>query len=137
MNILSLFWLFTWLILRPTLPIVTIDWYPINSDATKIVNYWYNNSSWDIDMVATFICENGWFDTKAISKTHDYWLCQLSYRYNKEVINNPIRLSWRQYQAQICLDKWKAVENKNLRSCYRIRKLYMDKIKIWTKQSSD
>ena len=135
MNILSLFAIYTWLILFPVAhpPLVTIEWFPIDSDATKIVNYWYDNSSWDRDMIVTFIQENWWLDINTISKTKDYGLCQLQYNRTKRVwIDDPRRLSWRQYQAQVCLWKRQHVANKNIRSAYKIRFLAYKKIKIWS-----
>lgn len=85
--------------------------YPYDSLANEIVNYWYDQSNWDIDMILTFIAENGWFDATKVSKTNDYWLCQLHYnRTNAKRINDE-RWSDPIYQAEVCVDKWLAVPN--------------------------
>lgn len=132
--ILILFRLFTWMLLRPTLstvwPMITVNDFSADSDANKIVQYRYDNSSWDMDMISTFKCENGWFDIKTISKSNDYWLCQLHYDFNKEVINDKMWLSGWQFQAKVCLDKWKNARSKYIRNCYKIRKYYKDDFTI-------
>lgn len=90
---------------------IRIDWFPIDSDANRVANYRYNNSSWNLDMIATFIAENGWFNKDLVSKTKDYWLCQLHYNKTNAVrIDDP---QWNDimFQAKVCLDKWNAVPN--------------------------
>jgi len=105
---------------------ITIDWYAYDSEANRIANRWYvrNHSE---DMIGTYLCENWGFNPKSVSHTNDYWLCQLSYRYNKELIDNPL---WETlpFQKQACLDKWNNVADKDLRVCYDKRKSYMEKI---------
>lgn len=61
---------------------------------------------WWIDFVLMIECENGNRDQYAISKTRDYWICQLNYRYNKEFINS----EWYKdvnKQLEYCYEKWK------------------------------
>lgn len=59
-----------------------------------------------LEFVKMIECENGNRDQNKISKTKDYWLCQLNYRYNKDFIlskefNNPFK------QLDYCYEKWK------------------------------
>lgn len=82
--------------------------YPLDSLANEIVNYWYDQSNWDLDMILTFIAENGSFDVNAVSKTNDYWICQLNYRYNKKWIDDE-RWSDPMFQAEVCVSKRLAV----------------------------
>ena len=88
---------------------ITIDWFEYNSDANRVANFRYNNSNWDLDMIATFIAENWAFDKSKVSKTNDRWICQLHYNKTNAVwIDNPRRDDI-MFQAEVCLDKWKAV----------------------------
>ena len=61
------------------------NWYAEDSIIQDYVNYAYN--IWWIEFVKLIECENGRRDPNRISKTHDYWLCQLNYKYNKKFIN--------------------------------------------------
>ena len=61
---------------------------------------------WGLDFVIMIECES-WFNPNAVSKTHDYWICQLNYRYNKNFIDS---------------DEFKDV-NKQLDYCYSKRKI--------------
>lgn len=138
--ILKLFMLMTGMILMPqavTAPTniisppqykIQVQWFPLDSDATRIVNYRYNNNQ-DIDMIATYICENWDFDILSISPTNDYWLCQLHKNSTNNVrIYNPLRKVSREYQAKVCLEKREAVASKNIRSCYKIRNKFKKRI---------
>lgn len=94
---------------NPLWYVITIDWFPYDSDANKVANYRYENSSWDIDMIATFIAENWAFDVNKVSRTNNYWICQLQYnKTNKVWIDNEMRWDI-MYQARICLEKRQAV----------------------------
>lgn len=85
--------------------------YPEDSLANEIVNYWYDQSSWNLDMIATFMAENWNFDHTKVSKTNDYWLCMLHRnKTNRKWIEDE-RWSDPMYQAEVCLDKWNAVPN--------------------------
>lgn len=109
---------------------VTIKWYDYDSLANRIASYWYDTTSWDIDMISTFMCENWAFNINSWSPTRDSWLCQLQYnKTNKVWIDDPRRKTW-EFQAQICKDKRQAVERKNVRACYDKRESYKDKINI-------
>lgn len=87
---------------------IWIAWFPYDSDANRVANYWYDQSNWNIDMIATFMQE--WmFNKDAISKTKDYWICQLHYnRTNAKRIDDE-RWSDIMFQAEVCVDKWLAV----------------------------
>lgn len=68
------------------------------------VHYAYDKG-W-LEFVKMIECENGNRNPKQISKTKDYWLCQLNYRYNKDFIlskdfHNPFK------QLNYCYEKWK------------------------------
>ena len=90
---------------------IGVVWFPEDSLANEIVNYWYDQSNGDIDMIATFIAENWWFDHTKVSKTNDYGLCQLHWnKTNRKWIEDE-RRSDPMYQAEVCLDKWQAVPN--------------------------
>lgn len=60
-----------------------------------------------IDFVAMIECENGNRDINAVSSTHDYWLCQLNYKYNKEFIKSDEFQDWDK-QLEYCYNKWVA-----------------------------
>ena len=88
--------------------VIGIDWYPYESDANRVANYWYQNSSWDIDMIATFIAEAS-FNKDAVWKAWERGICQLlPNRTNNKWINDE-RWSDIMFQAEVCLDKWKVV----------------------------
>lgn len=108
---------------------IWVVWYPKDSLANEIVNYWYDQSSGDMDMILTFIAENGGFDAKKVSRTNDYWLCQLHYnRTNAVWIDDP-RWSDPMYQADVCLDKYQAVPNPSkVWYGWKIRNRYKDRI---------
>lgn len=85
--------------------------FPEDSLANEIVNYWYDQSSGNLDMIATFMAENWNFDPQKKSKTNDYGLCMLHWnKTNRRWIEDP-RWSDPIYQAEVCLDKWNAVPN--------------------------
>jgi hypothetical protein len=65
---------------------ITHNWYATDSVIQDYVNYAYE--IWGIDFVKLIECENGRWDPKRVSKTHDHWLCQLNYKYNKKFINS-------------------------------------------------
>ena len=61
---------------------------------------------WGLDFVTMIECENWTWDSKRVSATHDHWICQLNYRYNKEFINS----DWFKdvyIQLKYCYEKWK------------------------------
>lgn len=89
---------------------IWISWFPYDSDANRVANYRYDQSSWNIDMIATFMAE-GMYNKDAISKTKDYWICQLHYNKTNAKWIDDEKWSDIMYQAEICLDKWNAVPN--------------------------
>ena len=108
---------------------IWIVWYPEDSLANEIVNYWRDQSSWDMDMILTFIAENWWFDATRVSKTNDRWLCQLHYnRTNAKWIEDE-RRSDPMFQAEICVDKWLAVPDPSkIRYGWKVRNKYKERI---------
>ena len=87
---------------------IWIKWFPYDSDANRVANYWYDNTSWDLDMISTFMSES-MFNKDSIGKAWERGICQLQpNRTNNVWINDP-RWSDIMYQAEVCMDKWKAV----------------------------
>lgn len=131
--IIHLFMSMTWrLVLWPQMPIVNIvqvEWFPTDSDATKIVSYRYNNWPEDkLDMISTFLCEKWDLNVNWRSPTRDAWICQLHYNSTNRVwIDDPRRWDW-QFQAKVCMDKRNAVADKNIWTCYAKRHKYKSKI---------
>lgn len=110
---------------------VTVKWFDYDSIANRVASFWYDHSSGDLDMLATFVCENGWYNINSRSPTRDSGLCQLQYnKTNKVRIDDPRRKT-REFQAQVCLDKRKAVASKDIRACYAKRASYKDKFIIY------
>ena len=106
---------------------VTVKWFDYDSIANRVASFWYDHSSGDLDMLATFACENGWYNTASWSPTRDSGLCQLQYnKTNKVWIDDP-RWKTREFQAQVCLDKRKAVASKDIRACYAKREKFKSK----------
>ena len=103
--------------------------YPEDSLANEIVNYWRDQSNWDMDMILTFIAENWWFDATKVSKTNDRGLCQLHWnKTNRKWIEDE-RWSDPMYQAEVCVDKWLAVPDPS-KVWYgrKVRNRYKDRI---------
>lgn len=106
---------------------VTVKWFDYDSIANRVASYWYDHSSGDIDMLATFACENWGFNTKSWSPTRDSGLCQLQYNSTNKVWIDDPRWKTREFQAQVCLDKRQAVERKSIWACYAKRDSYKSK----------
>ena len=104
--------------------IMVHNWYASDSVIQNYVNYAY--SLWWIDFVKLIECENGRWDPKRVSKTRDFWLCQLNYRYNKKFINSP-EFADPYKQLDYCYEKYKI--NPKLR--------YWPRRKIGGKKCSD
>lgn len=81
------------------------SWFSPEDNRQLIVNRAYE--LWGIDFVIMIECENGNRNPNAISKTHDYWICQLNYKYNKEFINSE-EFKDVYKQLEYCYNKWKA-----------------------------
>lgn len=91
--------------------VVTIEWFPEDSDATRIASYRYNNienKTVAIDMIATMMAES-MFNKDAVGSMWELWICQLAPAYNKVFINDPKR-STPMWQAELCLTKRSLVE---------------------------
>ena len=83
---------------------ITHNWYATDSVIQDYVNYAYD--IWGIDFVKMIECENGRWDPKRVSETHDHWLCQLHYSYNKKFINSP-EFKDPYKQLDYCYEKYK------------------------------
>lgn len=84
--------------------IILHNWYANNSDIQNYVNYAYY--LWGMDFVKLIECENGTWDPKKVSSTHDHWLCQLNYSFNKKFINSS-DFSDPYKQIDYCYEKFK------------------------------
>ncbi len=67
-------------------PTIQHVWFSSEDPRQAIVQYSYE--LWWIDFVTMIECENWTWDKNRVSKTHDHWICQLNYRYNKDFINS-------------------------------------------------
>ena len=83
---------------------ITHNWYATDSVIQDYVNYAYE--LWGIDFVKLIECENGRWDPKRVSKTHDHGLCQLHYGYNKKFIDSP-EFKDPYKQLDYCYEKYK------------------------------
>ena len=83
---------------------ITHKWYATDSVIQDYVNYAYD--IWGIDFVKMIECENGRWDPNRVSETHDHWLCQLHYSYNKKFINSP-EFKDPYKQLDYCYEKYK------------------------------
>ena len=101
------------------------DYSPVEQVSTQTIHH-SGFSSWDqrqaiiqyaydlggLDFVTMIECENGNRNPEAVSKTHDYWICQLNYKYNKNFINSD-EFKDVYKQLDYCYNKYKY--NPNLR----------------------
>lgn len=67
--------------------LIVHNWYAYDSIIQDYANYAYKLGG--IDFVKLIECENGTWDPYRVSPTHDHWLCQLNYKFNKNFINSP------------------------------------------------
>ena len=89
---------------------IWIVWFPEDSDANRVANYWYDQSNGNLDMIATFMAE-AMFNKDAVWSRWERWICQLyPNKTNNKWINDERRNDI-MYQAEVCLDKWNAVPN--------------------------
>lgn len=87
---------------------IWIEWFPYDSEANEVANYWYDQSHWDLDMIATFMAE-AMFNKDAVGKAGEKWICQLlPNRTNNKWINDE-RWNDIMFQAEVCVDKRLAV----------------------------
>lgn len=84
------------------------EWYAQDSVVQDYVNYAYNK--WGIDFVKLIECENWRRDPYRVSSTHDHWICQLHYSYNKDFIDSE---DFHDVYKQIdyCYEKYKVNPN--------------------------
>ena len=64
--------------------LIVHNWYAYDSVIQDYANYAYKLGG--IDFVKLIECENGTWDPYRVSPTHDHWLCQLNYKFNKNFI---------------------------------------------------
>lgn len=107
---------------------ILIAWHDYFDDANRRANLRYKGTSWNIDIVLTFIGEAN-FHPNSVSWAGAKWLCQLMpNRTNNVRLNDPRRSSG-DYQAQICLEKRLAVPDPSkIRNAYRSRNVHKSKI---------
>ena len=87
----------------------TVKWFTYDSLANRIASFWIDNG-WTKYMVAKFTAE-AHFNPDAIGKDWEEGICQLLHNKTNDVWLNDPRWSDPMYQAQVCLDKRKAVPN--------------------------
>jgi len=95
-----------------------------NDQATEIARYMCNIEP-DADMLATFMQES-WFNPRARWKAWERWICQLMHnRTNIVRLDDPRWDDWRR-QAEVCIDKRKAVPSKwVIWMAYAVRHKYL------------
>ena len=104
--LLDLLMSLTWAVMFIESPreILYHNWFSLEDNRQAYVHYAYD--IWGLEFVKMIECENGTRNPYIVSKTKDYWLCQLNFRYNKDFI-----LSEDYYnvfsQIDYCYAKWK------------------------------
>ena len=92
----------TWLLLTSgniTPEPITQSWYVVivnkkeNPIATKLYKecmkeFWKVKGKYSCDNLMLTMMQESWFNPKAVSKTNDYWIFQLHYKYHKSFINS-------------------------------------------------
>ena len=113
---------------------ILIDGFDYYSDANRRANLWYEWTSGDVAIVETFMQE-AMFNKDAVWSKGEKWLCQLlPNKTNNKWLNDPRRSSG-DFQAEVCLDKWKAVPDKSkIRYAYKVRHTQSWKIKKTNKK---
>jgi len=113
---------------------ILIDGFDYYSDANRRANLWYEWTSGDIAIVETFMQE-AMFNKDAVWSKGEKWLCQLlPNKTNNKWLNDPRRSSG-DFQAEVCLDKRKAVPDKSkIRYAYKVRHIQSWKIKKTNKK---
>lgn len=109
---------------------VTISWHDYNSLQNVVTSYRYDNSSGDVDMIASFIQESQ-LNPKALWLAWEKWYCQLLPNSTNNVWLNDPRREDPMRQAKICLEKRQAVPVPSaIRAGRRNRKAHMPRINI-------
>ncbi len=113
---------------------ILIDGFDYYSDANRRANLWYEWTSGDVAIVETFMQE-AMFNKDAVWSKGEKWLCQLlPNKTNNKWLNDPRRSSG-DFQAEVCLDKRKAVPDKSkIRYAYKVRHTQSWKIKKTNKK---
>ena len=113
---------------------ILIDGFDYYSDANRRANLWYEWTSGDVAIVETFMQE-AMFNKDAVWSKGEKWLCQLlPNKTNNKWLNDPRRSSG-DFQAEVCLDKRKAVPDKSkIRYAYKVRHIQSWKIKKTNKK---
>ena len=95
-----------------------------NDQATEIARYMCNIEP-DRDMLATFMQESG-FHPRAKWLAWEKWICQLMANSTNIVRLKDPRWNDRKRQAEVCIDKWKAVPKKwVIWMAYAVRHKYL------------
>lgn len=118
-----------------TKPILRVKGFPKDSDATHIINYAYEISSWNMEFVRTLKAENWAFDIYLQSYVpdprwpngrEDSWgLCQLHRSRHSDIVDQKIFRESRAYQVEICREKyrtWTKFYGRNVQ--YRYKDLF-------------
>lgn len=107
---------------------ILIIWKDYYSDENRRANLRYKWTSWNIDIVLTFIGEAN-FHPQSVSRAGAKWLCQLMPNKTNNVRLNDPRRSSGDYQAQVCLEKRLAVSDPSkIRNAYKTRNYQKSKI---------
>ena len=117
---------------KGTESVLRVEGFPLDSDATKIINYAYEISNGDMDFVLTLKAENGWFDIYKQSNVYDEYgpnnredsrgLCQLHRRWHSDIVDQPKFRDWYEYQVDACYEKyvgWTRFYGYDVRERYR------------------
>lgn len=107
---------------------IWIVWFPYDSDANRVANYWYEQSSWDIDMILTFMAE-AMFNKDSVWSHWERGICQLLPNKTNNKWINDSRWNDIMYQAEVCLDKRQAVPKpSNIWYGWKVRKNYKERM---------
>jgi len=97
--------------------LVLVQWFPEDSQATKIATYAYKVSWGDMDFLMTLKAENWAFDMYLQSRVSDKhwrnwredsrWLCQLHRTRHKDVVDDKRFWNSREFQVEKCREKYK------------------------------
>lgn len=109
---------------------ILIVWKDYYSDENRRANLRYKWTSWNIDIVLTFIGEAN-FHPNSVSRAGAKWLCQLMPNKTNNVRLNDPRRSSGDYQAEVCLEKRLAVPDPSkIWNAYRSRYKHISRIEF-------
>ena len=102
---------------KRSVQLVLVQWFPEDSQATKIATYAYKVSWGDMDFLMTLKAENWAFDMYLQSRVSDKhwrnwredsrWLCQLHRTRHKDVVDDKRFWNSREFQVEKCREKYK------------------------------